>query len=79
MQRGEVAMGTVRNEITPDDIAVIQSMAQCDMNVTKVALSTHYSYSSVYYRLAQIKKITGYDPKTFYGLRKLVSMYESTK
>ena len=52
----------------------ILAMAEHDMNVIAVANEMHYHRNTMYYRLEQINKDYGLNPRRFYDLVKLVEM-----
>lgn len=53
---------------------IVLGYAECDMNAVETGRKLYLSYVTVGYHLKQIKKTTGIDPRSFYGLCKLVQM-----
>ena len=53
---------------------VVLGYAACDMNAVETGRKLYLSCVAVGYHLNQIKKSTGIDPRSFYGLCKLVQM-----
>jgi sugar diacid utilization regulator len=52
--------------------AILMSYAINDMKIERVRREFYYARSTIDYYLAKIYKITGIDPRTFYGLMELV-------
>ena len=48
------------------------SYAMNDMKIERVKREFYYARSTIDYYLAKINKITGINPRTFYGLMELV-------
>ena len=55
----------------------IRMMADYDMNVTEISRRCNFHRNTIEYRIEQIRKKTGLDPKRFYDLIKLVEMVEA--
>lgn len=53
---------------------VILALANNDLNIGKTAEELHYHRNSVTYHVGVIKRKTGYDALTFYGLERLLWM-----
>ncbi len=53
---------------------IVLGYAECSMNAVETGRKLYLSYVTVGYHLNQIKKSTGIDPRSFYGLCKLVQM-----
>ena len=53
---------------------IVLGYAECDMNAVETGRKLYLSCVAVGYHLNQIKKTTGIDPRSFYGLCKLVQM-----
>lgn len=56
------------------DAKVIELMAECDMNVSKVAEIMFFNRTSVEARINRIKRITKLDPRRFYDLIQLIGV-----
>lgn len=55
-----------------DLIGTIRAFAECSLNVKETAWKLRVHPNTVYFRLNQIKKHTGVDPRTFAGTARLV-------
>lgn len=53
---------------------IVLGYAECSMNAVETGRKLYLSCVTVGYHLNQIKKTTGIDPRSFYGLCKLVQM-----
>ena len=53
---------------------IVLGYAECDMNAVETGRKLYLSCVAVGYHLNQIKKTTGIDPRSVYGLCKLVQM-----
>jgi len=62
------------NNLDESDISIINSMAENNMNISKVARQLNYSRNTIVYKLDKIDEKTGYDPKNFFDLRRLVDI-----
>jgi hypothetical protein len=65
----------------PDDdrgiaTTTIRAFAACDLNISRTARELYVHPNTVRYRLAQIARTTGHDPRTFAGLTELVCVLE---
>jgi sugar diacid utilization regulator len=56
------------------DIKVIETLAECDMNVCKVASKLFCHRNTIGYHIDRIKAATGLNAKVFYDLCKLLKM-----
>lgn len=56
------------------DFDIILSLADNNMNITKVARIKYMHRNTVVYHINKVKNITGLDPTNFYDLHKLVEM-----
>lgn len=61
----------VLNDLQRD---VILALADYDLNIGKTAEELHYHRNTITYHVGVIKKKTGYDALTFYGLERLLWM-----
>lgn len=57
------------------DFAIIRSMANNRMMISRVSKELYTHRNTVTYRLEHIKSRTGLDPKDFYDLVKLLKRY----
>lgn len=74
--RGEICSKAERRNTrdrTPER-EIVLGYAECSMNAVETGRKLYLSYVTVGYHLNQIKKSTGIDPRSFYGLCKLVQM-----
>ena len=55
---------------------VIRLMADCNLNVSAGARVTHYHPNTIMYHLNRIQEVTGENPRTFYGVTKLLNQIE---
>lgn len=62
------------NELTKLDKDIVLSLADNDMNVSKVARALYMHRNNVIYHLRKVKSLTGLDPMKFYDLCKLIQM-----
>ena len=53
---------------------IILAYARNNMNISRVAEELHYHINTMQYRIAQIARTTGLNPKNFYDLCKLVEI-----
>lgn len=53
---------------------VVLGYAECNMNTVATGRKLYLSYVTVGYHLNKIRESTGIDPRSFYGLCKLVQM-----
>lgn len=53
------------------EIEIIKSMCECDMNISEVARKSHYHRNNIVYWIEQIEKKYKLDPRCFYDLVKL--------
>lgn len=60
--------------MTEQQAEIIKALADCDLNVSKVAEKLHYHKNTIYYQIGKIREETGADPLSFYGLAKLLGM-----
>lgn len=60
--------------VTERQREIVLGYAECSMNAVETGRKLYLSYVTVGYHLNQIKKSTGIDPRSFYGLCKLVQM-----
>jgi sugar diacid utilization regulator len=58
------------------DIKVIETLAECNMNVCKAATKLYCHRNTIEYRIVRIKSVTGLHAKVFYDLCKLLEMIE---
>lgn len=65
-------------ELTRMAKEVILAYAECGMRVCPAARRVYCDHRTVSYHLDKIKAITGYDPRNFYELYKLVEMVNGT-
>ena len=56
-----------------DLVSTIQAFASCSLNVKETARKLKVHTNTIYFRLNQIHKYTGIDPRTFKGLSSLVT------
>ena len=56
-----------------DLVATIRAFAQCSLNVKETARKLRVHTNTVYFRLNQVKKRTGVDPRTFAGTSLLIT------
>lgn len=54
--------------------AIIESMANNDMNTASVSRELYFHWNTTAYHLDKIREKTGLDPRCFYDLVKLVEM-----
>lgn len=59
-------------DMTNIEKTLILAYAECDMNISKTARTTHYSRNGVVYQLNKIHKKYGLNPIVFYDLVELV-------
>lgn len=59
-------------ELSEERCEIIISLADNNMNITKVARLLYMHRNTVEYQINRIKEITGKDPRNFYDLYKLV-------
>lgn len=64
-------------DLTETDKEIILAYADNDMNASETGKKLFMSTKSVQYHLDKIKQKTGFDPRKFYGLVKLI--YEIKK
>jgi len=57
----------------PDLIDTIRTFAECSLNVKETSRRLRVHTNTVYFRLNQIKKRTGTDPRTFTGISQLTA------
>ena len=62
------------NNLDESDKSIINSMAENNMNISKVARELCYHRNSIVYKIDNIKEKTGYDPTNFFDLRSLVDI-----
>lgn len=60
------------NKLLPVDVKILRLMADNDLKVSETAKGMYMHRNSIEYRLNRIKKITGKDPRKFYGLCELL-------
>ena len=58
--------------ITPTDKDVLLAYADCDMNAKQTSREIHMNSHNVDYHLDKVKRVSGIDPRTFYGLAELL-------
>lgn len=64
------------NELSELDKNIILSLAENDMNISKVAKEMKYHRNSILYHMDKIKRETGLSPYKFYDLIELLKMCE---
>lgn len=67
------------NNLDESDISIINSMAENNMNISKVARQLNYSRNTIVYKLDKIDEKTGFDPTNFFDLRSLVDIIRTEK
>ena len=65
--------------LTERQKTIISIIADCDMNISKVADTLYYHRNTVVYHCDKILKKTGLDPRRFCDLVKLVEIVEKEK
>ncbi len=55
---------------------ILKSMADNDLNASKVARVLHYHRNTIEFHCAGILEDTGLNPKCFYDMIKLLQMYD---
>lgn len=55
-------------------IKIIKAFADCGMNVSKAARRLKYHRNSIMYHFERIEDATGFNPRNFYDLVKLMRM-----
>ena len=70
---------TVEQAFTPVRIEIIEAMAEQSLNISDVARAVYLDRNTVRYHLSIIEVMTGIDPKSFYGLEKLLTMVRKRK
>lgn len=60
--------------MTEQQLEIVKSLADCNMNVQKVANVMNYHRNTIIYHLQKVKKDTGLDPMNFYDLVKLLDL-----
>jgi carbohydrate diacid regulator len=63
--------------MTPFEIEMIRTYAECDMSLSATAKRMYVHHNTVIYQFEKIKKKTGLNPRTFSGLTELLSRIES--
>lgn len=63
-----------REHLTRIEYDIIRSMCANDLNVSRTARDLNYHHNTICYHIEVIKKITGYDLKTFYGAVELIRL-----
>ena len=58
------------------DRKIILTFAECDMNTLAASEKLFLHRNTVEYHFEKVKRLTGIDPKTFYGLVRLVDMFQ---
>ncbi len=58
---------------------IILSLANYDMNVSRTSRAIHMHRNSIEYHLEKIQQRTGFNPKRFYDLVKLVEIAKEEK
>ena len=61
------------NSRSADLVRTIQAFAKCDLRVKDTARLLRIHTNTVYFRLNQIKELTGVDPRTFAGTSLLLT------
>lgn len=61
-----------RDSLDGRDYRIIREMARQGLMVTEVGYAVHMHRNTVLYHLDKIKRITGYDPRDYYGLTELL-------
>lgn len=61
------------DKLTEEDIKILKTMAECDLNITEAARRMYFTRVSFVYRLNRIEKITGFNPTTFWGLVRILN------
>lgn len=60
--------------MTEQELKIINTLADCNMNVQKTANKLNYHRNTIVYHLEKIKEETGHDPMNFYDLVELVNL-----
>lgn len=58
------------------DVAILLAFADNNMSATATSRQLFMHVNSVYYHLNRVKHATGLDPKKFYDLVELTSLYK---
>lgn len=66
-------------KMTALDWETVIAYSENDMERWKTADALHLSKSGVDYHLKKTKRVTGYDPKSFYGLVKILNMRDGNQ
>lgn len=61
--------------MTEIDKLVLFALADCDLNISRVAKKLNYHRNNVWYHVEQIKKKTGHNPTRFYDMCYLLKVY----
>ena len=67
------------NNLDESDISIINSMAENNMNISKVARQLNYSRNTIVYKLDKIDEKTGFTPTNFFDLQSLVDIIRTEK
>jgi DNA-binding PucR family transcriptional regulator len=60
--------------MTEKEKDLLKAYATCDMSGLKTAMLLHVHHNTVNYRMYRIQEKYGIDPRSFYGLVKLLEM-----
>ena len=61
-----------KTTLTQEQMTLVQTLADHDLNILAAGRALHMSKSSVYYHAKKIKNQTGLDPHNFYDLHELL-------
>ena len=67
-------MRPAKVKIDEVDAEILRAFAECDMRVARTAERMHYVPQTISQRLNMIRRITGTDPRSFWGLCRLLRM-----
>lgn len=56
------------------DVEIVRGLAENNMKISETAMELHMHRNTVAWRIQRVKKKTGIDPMTFYGLCKLLML-----
>lgn len=59
--------------MTPFEIEMVKTYAECDMSLAATAKRMYVHKNTIIYHFEKIKKKTGLNPRTFSGLAELLS------
>lgn len=63
-------------EFCAREIAVINTMAECDLSPTRASKRLYYHYNTIIYWCRRVEDKTGLNPRHFYDMVKLLSLIE---